>query len=45
MISSELPELINMSDRVAVMCDGKITAMLEADNITQENIMKHAVRY
>ncbi len=45
MISSELPELINMSDRVAVMCDGKITAMLEDDNITQENIMKHAVRY
>ncbi len=45
MISSELPELINMSDRVAVMCDGKITAMLENDDITQENIMKHAVRY
>ncbi|MDC7249572.1 MAG: sugar ABC transporter ATP-binding protein [Sphaerochaetaceae bacterium] len=45
MISSELPELINMSDRVAVMCDGKITAMLEGEDISQENIMKHAVRY
>lgn len=45
MISSELPELINMSDRVAVMCDGKITAVLEGKDISQENIMKHAVRY
>lgn len=45
MISSELPELINMSDRVAVMCDGKITAMLDGEDISQENIMKHAVRY
>jgi ABC-type sugar transport system ATPase subunit len=45
MISSELPELIHMSDRVAVMCDGRITAILEQKEVSQETIMQHAVRY
>jgi len=45
MISSELPELIHMSDRVAVMCDGRITAILEQNEASQETIMQHAVRY
>lgn len=44
-ISSELPELINMSDRVVVMCDGTVTACLEQGEISQENIMKYAVSY
>jgi ABC-type sugar transport system ATPase subunit len=43
MISSELPEIINMSDRVAVMCEGRLTAILNRGEISQENIMQHAV--
>jgi ABC-type sugar transport system ATPase subunit len=43
MISSELPEIINMSDRVAVMCEGRLTAILNRNEISQENIMQYAV--
>lgn len=44
MISSELPEILGMSDRVAVMCQGRIAAVLENDgNLTQEKIMSYAV--
>lgn len=39
MVSSELPELINMSDRVMVMCNGYSTGILEKDELSQENIM------
>jgi ABC-type sugar transport system ATPase subunit len=43
MISSELPEIINMSDRVVVMREGRIQAILERDDINQEKIMQYAV--
>lgn len=39
MISSELPEIINMSDRVYVMADGKVTGCLNHDEVSQEMIM------
>lgn len=42
MISSELPEIIGMADRVLVMREGSITGELERGNITEENIMKLA---
>lgn len=42
MISSELPELISMSDRVMVLTEGKISGILEKEECTQENIMKLA---
>ncbi len=42
MISSELPEIINMSDRVYVMANGRITGCVGHDDITQEKIMKLA---
>jgi len=42
MISSELPELIRMSHRVVVMCEGRITGELVGDAITQEAIMNLA---
>jgi ribose transport system ATP-binding protein len=44
MISSEMPELINMSDRVYVMCEGRITGCLGHEEITQEKIMKLAAK-
>jgi ribose transport system ATP-binding protein/inositol transport system ATP-binding protein len=43
MISSELPEIVNMSDRVAVMHKGRITAVLEGNDINQEKIISYAV--
>ena len=39
MVSSELPELINMSDRVMVMSGGYTTGMLNRDELSQERIM------
>lgn len=42
MISSELPEVIGMADRVLVMKEGKVTGMVQKDNMTQENIMHYA---
>ena len=42
MISSELPEIIGMSDRVIVISEGKLTAEINRQDLTQENIMKAA---
>ena len=39
MISSELPEVIGMSDRVLVVQEGEIKGQVEAEKITEENIM------
>lgn len=44
MISSELPEIINMSDRVYVMYDGKVTGCLQHDEVSQERIMQLAAK-
>lgn len=41
-ISSELPELLGMSDRVLVMAEGKITGEVQAANVTQEEVLKYA---
>ncbi|MBC5582470.1 sugar ABC transporter ATP-binding protein [Anaerofilum sp. BX8] len=43
MISSELPEIINMSDRVVVMREGTVSRVLERPQLSQEEIMKYAV--
>jgi D-xylose transport system ATP-binding protein len=43
MVSSELPEVIGMSDRVLVLADGKITGELPGNRATEENIMRLAV--
>ncbi|WP_416261460.1 sugar ABC transporter ATP-binding protein [Gibbsiella quercinecans] len=42
MISSELPEVLGMCDRILVMRNGRITGELHADNATQEKIMQYA---
>ena len=43
-ISSEMPEIINMSDRVYVMKDGEIMGCLDHEGLTQEMIMSLAAR-
>ncbi|MEA4914295.1 MAG: sugar ABC transporter ATP-binding protein [Christensenella sp.] len=42
MISSELLEILGMSDRIYVMCEGKITGELQAGEATEQNIMRLA---
>ena len=42
MISSELAEVLRMSDRIMVMCEGRKTGELDIAEATQENIMKLA---
>jgi ribose transport system ATP-binding protein len=44
MISSELPEILRMSHRIVVMCEGRITGELTAGEATQEKIMKFATQ-
>ncbi|MEG0271917.1 MAG: sugar ABC transporter ATP-binding protein [Hydrogenoanaerobacterium sp.] len=45
MISSEMGELIGMSDRVMVMCDGRVTGFIDGDKANQENIMALATKF
>ena len=42
MISSEMPELLRMSDRILVMCEGRLTGEMDISEATQEKIMKYA---
>ena len=45
MISSEMSELIGMSDRIMVMCDGRCTGFIDGDKANQENIMTLATQF
>lgn len=45
MISSEMPELIGMADRIMVMCDGRVTGFIDGKDATQENIMELATKF
>jgi ribose transport system ATP-binding protein len=44
MISSELPEILRMSHRIVVMCEGRITGELDVAEATQERIMQFATQ-
>jgi ribose transport system ATP-binding protein len=44
MISSELPEILRMSHRIVVMCEGRITGELYGATATQEQIMTFATQ-
>lgn len=45
MISSEMPELLGMSDRVMVMSEGRLTGILDGDKATEEEIMRLAAQH
>lgn len=42
MVSSELPEIIGLSTRAAVMFEGKLMSILNRDDLTEETIMHYA---
>ena len=44
MISSEMTEVLRMSDRIIIMCEGKVTGCIDISEATQENIMDKATR-
>lgn len=45
MISSEMPELLGMSDRVMVMSEGRLTGILDGEKATEEEIMRLAAQH
>ena len=45
MISSEMGELIGMSDRIMVKCDGKVTGFIDSQDATQESVMSLATQF
>ena len=44
MISSEMTEILRMSDRIIIMCEGKVTGDIDISEATQEHIMDKATR-
>jgi ribose transport system ATP-binding protein len=45
LMSSELPELLGMCDRILVLCQGKVTGILDIGEATQEKIMRLATQF
>ena len=45
LISSEMPEILGLSDRIAVMCNGKITGVFGAAEISQEQLLQYATSF
>ncbi|RMD61445.1 MAG: sugar ABC transporter ATP-binding protein, partial [Alphaproteobacteria bacterium] len=41
LISSDLPEILHLTNRVYVMCRGTIAAELHGDEISQESVLRH----
>ncbi|MEQ2564300.1 sugar ABC transporter ATP-binding protein [Ventrimonas sp. CLA-AP-H27] len=44
-VSSEMPEVMGMSDRIIVMCDGRITGELSVEEATQDMILTKATQF
>ncbi len=45
MISSEMPELLGMSDRIMVMCEGRLSGILPGKDATQVDVMRLATQF
>lgn len=45
MISSEMPELLGMSDRIMVMCQGRLSGIIDGADATEEEIMRLATKH
>ena len=45
MISSEMPELLGISDRIMVMCEGRVTGVLDKDEADEVKIMNYSTKF
>ena len=45
MVSSEMPELIGVANRIMVMCEGQITGIVSGEDMNQEKIMDLATKF
>ena len=45
MISSEMPELLGMSDRIMVMCEGRVTGFLDSGEADSVQVMNYATKF
>ena len=45
MVSSEMPELLGICDRIAVMSNGRLSGILDIKDATQEEIMRLAAKH
>ena len=43
MVSSDMPEVISMSDRIMVMKAGRIVGELSKDNVSEENVLELSI--
>jgi ribose transport system ATP-binding protein len=43
MVTSEMPELLNMSDEIMVLHEGKVMGVLDAKTATQEQVLRLAI--
>ena len=44
-VSSEMPEVLGIADRVIIMCDGRITGEVMARDTTQNEVLKYATEF
>jgi len=44
-VSSEMPEIMGISDRIVIMCDGRITGELDREEAEQDQILKYATQF
>lgn len=44
-VSSEMPEVLGVADRIIVMCDGRVTGELDIADATQEKVLKYATSF
>jgi ribose transport system ATP-binding protein len=45
MVSSELPEILGMCNRIMVMCEGQVTGIIDADKADEELLMSYATKH
>ncbi len=45
MVSSEMPELLGMSDRIGVMCEGRLAGVLDRKDATQVEVLRLATKF
>jgi ABC-type sugar transport system ATPase subunit len=43
-VTSDMPELLHLADRLIVLADGRVTGELAGDQMTQENVLRLATR-